>query len=141
MKSIIIAATLSLMATFTNASQLEIPESLVVNKVNGQSTPSYQRQIELAEGTQLLELSYVELLQPNAEDHQLVSSEPLYLRFKAALDQHYRITLPKLDSDNLVQEFAKAPRFTIRSDQGEIKSDLLTQSQLLSKLASTLNPN
>ena len=141
MKSIIAAATLSLIASFANASMLEIPESLVVNKVNGQPTPSYQRQIELAEGTQLLELRYVELLQPNAEDHQIVNSEPLYLRFEATDDRSYRITLPKLDSDNLVQEFAKAPRFTIRSDQGEIESDLLTQSQLLSKLASTWNSN
>ncbi|WP_417348108.1 DUF2057 family protein [Ferrimonas sp.] len=131
MKTLISAALICLLPGLTNAATLELPSSIWANKVNGEAVPNYRSSLPLSSGLQILELRYAELLQLNAEDHEYVSSEPLYLSFEAQGEQSYRLQLPELRSDTEVREFARRPEVSLRSDAGPVESRLLTQSQLL----------
>ncbi|BDY03114.1 DUF2057 family protein [Ferrimonas sp. YFM] len=135
MKTLISAALISLLPVLANAATLELPSSIWANKVNGEAVPSYRSALPLKAGLQILELRYAELLQLNAEDHEYVSSEPLYLSFEAQDHQSYRLQLPQLRSDAEVREFARQPEVSLRSDAGPVESRLLTQSQLLALMA------
>ncbi|WP_169307154.1 DUF2057 family protein [Ferrimonas sediminicola] len=135
MKALISATLLSLLSALANAATLELPSSMWVNRVNGEAVPSYRSTLSLENGLQILELRYAELLKPNAEDHEFVSSEPLYLSFRASEDQVYRLKLPDLRSDAEVRQFARQPTISLRSDTGAVEHTLLTQSQLMAVLA------
>ncbi|WP_028109375.1 DUF2057 family protein [Ferrimonas futtsuensis] len=135
MKTLISATLLTLASPLTQAATLELPSSIWANKVNGEAVPSYRSALPLQPGLQILELRYAELLQLNAEDHEYVSSEPLYLSFEAKDDQTYRLQLPDLRSETEVRQFARQPYASLRNDTGAVESQLLTQSQLMALMA------
>jgi len=137
-KSIVTPAIISLSLLFgfqVQASSLTVPDSLIVETVNGENV-SFDSTIGLKRGQQLVEINYRDLFQDNADDSGYwVRSKPLYLTLNVAKNQRYEIITPTIYSAEDAREFLENPQVKLTIN-GEHHDDveLLTQAQLLTQL-------
>ncbi|GGP48379.1 DUF2057 family protein [Shewanella saliphila] len=137
-KSVFRTAIISFSLLFgaqVQASSLTVPDSLVVETVNGESV-SLDSTVGLKRGQQLVEINYRDLFQDNADDSGYwVRSKPLYLTLNVANNQRYEIITPTIYSAEEAREFLDNPQVKLTIN-GEHHDDveLLTQAKLLTQL-------
>ncbi|USD37766.1 MULTISPECIES: DUF2057 family protein [Ferrimonas] len=135
MKTFLSAIVIAASAFSTSAATLSLPSSVWAVSLNGKPVSQFASQLSLTDGPQVVELKYGELLQLNAEDHEMITSAPLYLSFEGDGSERYQLLLPILEDEQAVRQFARQPKVTLRSDAGPVENRLLTQSQLLVLMA------
>ncbi|WP_144208564.1 DUF2057 family protein [Shewanella donghaensis] len=130
------AAMSILLASFTaQSSSLTFHDDLDVDSVNG-VVIEFQREVSLNQGLQLLEISYSDLFQDNADDSgHWVKSEPLYLQLNVEGNDNLHLTLPEFYSADDAKDFLQNPVISLSKNGSNTKDiALLSQSQLFTLL-------
>lgn len=70
-------------------------------------------QAELLPGEHVLKVRYSELWQVSAEEHDVVRSSPLLIRFTGSAGQHFRFDYPRPRNRDEARRFAKDPRIAL----------------------------
>ncbi|SDK16285.1 hypothetical protein SAMN04488540_12055 [Ferrimonas sediminum] len=131
MKTLFSAMIIATSAFSASAATLSLPSSVWATSLNGEPVSPFASELPIGNGTQVVELRYSELLQLNPEDHEMVTSAPLYLSFNEDGSEQYQLLLPDLEDEQAVRQFAAKPRFTLRSEHGTLTSSQLGLSDML----------
>ncbi|MCL1067975.1 DUF2057 domain-containing protein [Shewanella olleyana] len=120
-----------LLTSFTaQSSSITFHDDLDVDSVNG-VVVEFQREVDLVAGEQLIEVSYSDLFQDNADDSgHWVKSKPLYLKLDVAGTEKYHLELPELYSADDAKDFLQNPVLSLSIDGQAHDVTLLSQSQL-----------
>ncbi|GIU54201.1 MULTISPECIES: DUF2057 family protein [Shewanella] len=131
-----LTAALSLLVTSfaAQSSSITLHDDLDIDSVNG-VVIEFQREVDLVAGEQLIEVSYSDLFQDNADDSgHWVKSEPLYLKLDVAGNENYHLELPELYSAEDAKDFLQNPVMSLSIDGQAKDVTLLSQSQLFTLL-------
>ncbi len=124
---------------------LELPEELQLLAVDGREQSSYllgsrQQVVHILPGERVLTLRYVELFQLSANDHEVVRSRPVALRFEAKAGQRYAFRYAKPGKVEAAREFAKAPSLELLTqDAAPIASSQAIKSYAEGSLVDSIN--
>ncbi|MCC4832925.1 DUF2057 family protein [Shewanella sp. 1_MG-2023] len=132
-----LSAALGLLLTSfaAQSSSITFHDDLDVDSVNG-VVIEFEREVDLGTGEQLIEVSYSDLFQDNADDSgHWVKSQPLYLKLDVSGNEKYHLELPELYSADDAKDFLQNPVLSLTID-GQQHQDitLLSQSQLFTLL-------
>ena len=135
MKTLITAVALTLASFSSLAASVSFPESLDITWVNGQ-TKFNNRQVQLNQGENLIELKYYDIFEVNADDSGAwVKSQPLYLLMTSDSQKQYQAFTPTIDTEEEAYAFINNPVITLTDTTGmEKEIALLTHHQLMSQL-------
>ncbi|MFT5235671.1 MAG: hypothetical protein ACI90A_001034 [Shewanella sp.] len=135
MKTLITAVALTLASFSSLAASVSFPESLDITGVNGQ-TKLNNRQVQLNQGENLIELKYYDIFEVNADDSGAwVKSQPLYLLMTSDSQEQYQAFTPTIDTEEEAYAFINNPVITLTDTAGmEKEIALLTHHQLMSQL-------
>ena len=131
-----LSAALGLLITSfaAQSSSITFHDDLDVDSVNG-VVIEFQREVDLVAGEQLIEVSYSDLFQDNADDSgHWVKSDPLYLKLDVAGNENYHLELPDLYSVDDARDFLQNPTLSLSVDGQQQDVTLLSQSQLFTLL-------
>ncbi|ARD22584.1 MULTISPECIES: DUF2057 family protein [Shewanella] len=134
-KIMILTAFSFMLTSFTaQSSSITFHDDLDVDSVNG-VVIEFQREVDLIPGEQLIEVSYSDLFQDNADDSgHWVKSEPLYLKLNVEGNEQYHLDLPELYSADDAKDFLQNPVLSLSVDGEPQDITLLSQSQLFTLL-------
>ena len=135
MKTLITAVALTLASFSSLAASVSFPESLDITGINGQ-TKFNNRQVQLNQGENLIELKYYDIFEVNADDSGAwVKSQPLYLLMTSDSQEQYQAFTPTIDTEEEAYAFINNPVITLTDTAGgEKEIALLTHHQLMSQL-------
>jgi uncharacterized protein YccT (UPF0319 family) len=135
MKTLITAVALTLASFSSLAASVSFPESLDITGINGQ-TKFNNRQVQLNQGENLIELKYYDIFEVNADDSGAwVKSQPLYLLMTSDSQEQYQAFTPTIDTEEEAYAFINNPVITLIDTAGvEKEIALLTHHQLMSQL-------
>lgn len=123
-----------LFATSLPAAELQVASEIVVDAINGQSRTKLlfgnNEQLTLSAGNQRLLVRYKDLFDLGADEHEVVSSEPLLLAFNLPAEGTYRLQLDAPSNVKAARAFAKAPQFRLLNADGQpLAMTILTEAQ------------
>lgn len=95
-----------------------VPELIQVLSIDGQETPgnffgARAMTLSLEAGEHILSVRYTQLFQVTAEDHDILKSKPMAIRFTAEAGKAYQLTVNPPKRYDAAKEFAKAPEIRI----------------------------
>ncbi|MCP5160672.1 MAG: DUF2057 family protein [Hahellaceae bacterium] len=107
------------------------PETVKVLEVDGEARgilsglfSGKTHRLELIEGPHTLLAEYSQFWQLNAEDHDIISSEPVRLQFSLEANKQYRLIHPEAKSYAASQALAMHPQITIIDADGNLLPSL-----------------
>lgn len=123
-----------LFTTLLSAAELQVAGEIVVDAVNGKERNSLlfgnDEQLSLGTGEQRLLVRYKDLFELGADEHEVVSSEPLLLAFNLPAEGSYQLQLDAPSNVKAARAFAKAPQLRLTDAKGQpIAMTILTEAQ------------
>lgn len=100
--------------TVSQQARLEVPELIQVLAIDGQERTgnffgSRATTLELNAGEHVLSVRYSQIFQLGADDHDIIKSKPMAIRFNAEAGQRYALTVSPPKRYEAAKEFAKQP--------------------------------
>ncbi|WP_028112638.1 DUF2057 family protein [Ferrimonas kyonanensis] len=135
MRALLFALILS--APGLEAATLPLPDGVSLLSINGNAAPRNDQPVTLKPGTQVIQLSYTELLTVTPEEHELLRSTPVFLSFIAG-EGDYRVRLPELNNSKAIRAFIDEPTFTLLEGKTPHPARQLTETQLMAQMARLL---
>ncbi|MCL1049823.1 DUF2057 domain-containing protein [Shewanella abyssi] len=131
----VLAAIIATSSASVFAASVFIPSGLQVSEINGVQVNNSQ-EFELAEGQNLIKLTYLESFAVNADDSgSLVKSKPLFWHVSAQEGVDYTVSLPVLMTQDEARDYIQHPVIQISDSKGLTRTDSLpSQSQLMAAL-------
>lgn len=117
------------------ASVISTPENLEITSINGQAAAKTS-QVELTQGSHLIELKYDGLFEANADDTDArITSGRLYLPLELDNSADYKIQVADINSEDDARAFVTNPTIYLVSSIGaKQKHSLLSQNELITKM-------
>lgn len=100
--------------TIGNKVSLEVPELIQVLSIDGQEGNSHflgsrTHVQQLTVGEHVLSVRYTQLFNINADEHDILKSKPMAIRFTAEAGQTYQLSVTPPKRYDAAKEFAKQP--------------------------------
>lgn len=123
---------------------LDVPETIHILSIDGKEQNSSffgarNRQQVLTTGEHILSVRYSQLFNLTADEHDIIKSKPLAIRFVAETGKHYQLVADAPKRYEAAKEFAKNP--TIRlvdKTTGNSQSAVLVKSYAEASLVDTI---
>lgn len=123
---------------------LDVPETIHILSIDGKEQNSSffgarNRQQVLTTGEHILSVRYSQLFNLTADEHDIIKSKPLAIRFVAEAGKHYQLVADAPKRYEAAKEFAKNP--TIRlvdKTTGNSQSAVLVKSYAEASLVDTI---
>ncbi len=100
--------------TASQTAHLDVPEIVQIMAIDGQERTgnffgSRAMTLDLSAGEHVLSVRYTQLFQLGADDHDIIKSKPLAIRFTADAGKTYQLTVNPPKRYEAAKEFAKQP--------------------------------